>query len=137
MQRISGLIDREYNGGKWTRARFNSFVKSVLRSASRRWEPKYACLNDAFVAKQINKKSGRIAKHYSCNSCKEAFPSADVQVDHISPIIDPQTGFTTWDEVINNLFCERDNLQVLCTSCHNTKTAEEKQQAKERKNDNR
>lgn len=123
-----------FNGGDWTQARFNSFVKSTLRAASRRWPPKYQCLNDAFVIVQTNVKSGRAAKHYRCNCCKQLFVGADVEVDHIKPLIDPSTGFTTWDEVIDNLFCEKDNLQVLCKPCHVTKTSAEKQQAKERKN---
>lgn len=127
--------DRMRNGGKWTEAKFNSFIKSSLRAASRRWEPKYSCLNDAFVDKKVNEKTGRIAKHFRCNECLELFPSADVQVDHIFPVIDPSVGFTTWDSVINNMFCEKENLQVLCKFCHDTKTASEKKQAKERRDD--
>lgn len=126
-------MSREFNGGEWTQARFNSFVKSALRAASRRWPPKYQCLNDAYVTVQTNVKSGRLAKHYMCNECRLLHVGADVQVDHIAPLIDPSTGFTTWDEVINNLFCEKSNLQVLCKPCHLSKTAVEKQLAKERK----
>jgi 5-methylcytosine-specific restriction endonuclease McrA len=65
-----------------------------------------------------------------------AFPAKDVQVDHIHPIIDPSVGFESWDETIDRMFCEKNNLQVLCTNpCHKSKTAAEKQQAKERRND--
>lgn len=123
----------EFNGGAWTAARFNSFVKSALRAASRRWPPKYECLSEACTGPQINVKTGRVAKHYKCNECLLAFPAKDVQVDHISPLIDPSKGFTSWDEVINNMFCEKENLQVLCKPCHLSKTAVEKQLAKERK----
>jgi 5-methylcytosine-specific restriction endonuclease McrA len=125
---------KEYNGGDWTQARFNSFVKSALRAASRRWPPKYECLSDAYTGSQINSKSGRMAKHYQCNKCLGAFPAKDVQVDHISPLIDPSIGFTNWDDVVNNLFCEKSNLQVLCVDCHKIKTGLEKALAKERKN---
>lgn len=118
---------REFNGGDWTAARFNSFVKSALRSASQRWPPKYSCLSEACTGQKINPKSGRLAKHYKCNACNNDFPAKEVQVDHINPIIDPVTGFTTWDEVVNNMFCERENLQVLCTTCHKAKTKEEKE----------
>lgn len=122
------------NGGEWTEARFNSFVKSALRAASRRWPPKYTCLSEACIGSQINLKSGRMAKHYRCNKCLQSFPGKDVQVDHINAIINPETGFTSWDDVVNNMFCEKDNLQVLCLTCHKNKTNAEKAIAKERKN---
>lgn len=116
----------KFNGGGWTEARFNSFVKSALRAASRRWPPKYESLASAYVGQQVNSKSGRLAKHYKCACCSGSFPAKDVQVDHIAPIIDPLTGFTTWDDVVNNMFCEKENLQILCTECHKTKTAQER-----------
>lgn len=129
------LPDRQFNGGEWSEAKFNSFIKSALRAASRRWPPKYTSLNDAYVDRRTNIKSGKLAKHYLCAICGGFFPAADVQVDHIEPVIDPAVGFTTWDDVVERLFCEKENLQVLCTCCHKSKTAVEKQQAKERRND--
>lgn len=57
----------------------------------------------------------------------------NVHVDHINPAIDPNVGFTTWDDFINGLFCERDNLQVLCNECHLAKSNEEKARAKLRR----
>ena len=56
-----------------------------------------------------------------------------MQVDHIKPIIDPEIGFTNWDDVVNNMFCEKENLQVLCKDCHALKTASERKQSKEKK----
>jgi 5-methylcytosine-specific restriction endonuclease McrA len=122
-----------FNDGEWTVARFNSFVKSALRSASQRWPVKYKVLSEAFVGQKTNEKSGRLAKHFKCNSCKEDFPAKDVQVDHIKPIIDPVVGFSSWDDVVYNMFCERDNLQVLCKTCHNVKTKQEKEERKNAK----
>lgn len=123
-----------YNNGEWSKARFNSFIKSILRNGSLRWGPRYKCLSDAFTGSQINAKTNRLAKHYKCAECLQAFPGKDVRVDHIEPIIDPAVGFTNWDDVVNALFCEADNLQTLCVSCHHSKTQQEKQIAKERKN---
>ncbi len=119
-----------FNDGEWTLARFNSFVKSALRSASQRWPVKYKVLSEAYVGQKINESSGRLAKHYKCKSCEKDYPAKNVQVDHVKPIIDPVQGFTTWDEVIYNMFCERDNLQVLCKTCHDTKTKSEKEERK-------
>lgn len=124
---------KEFNNGDWSQARFNSFIKSALRGASRRWPPKYTCLAGAYSGKRVNASTGRVGKHYRCARCGGDFPAKQVQVDHIRPIIDPQVGFTSWDDVINNMFCEQDNLQVLCTACHSDKTAKEKQLAKEYK----
>lgn len=117
---------REYNGGSWTPSRFHSFIKSALRAASRRWPPKYTCLNEAFVDKRINTKTGREGKHYRCNACKGVFPTSEVQVDHIEPAV-PVTGFTNWDEIINLMFCEKEGFQVLCKSCHQVKTSKERE----------
>lgn len=124
------------NGGEWTEARFTSFVKSGLRSTSRRWPPKYECLGDAFVGKQVCSVSGRLGKHYRCAGCNGNYAARFVQVDHINPIIDPNTGFTSWDDVVNNMFCEKHNLQVLCSVCHKAKTQSEREIATERKKKN-
>jgi 5-methylcytosine-specific restriction endonuclease McrA len=114
------------NGGEWTEARFRSFVTSSLRAASRRWPVKFKALKEAFVGRKTNNKTGKIAMHYKCVSCNKHFVAADVQVDHIAPVVDPVKGFLSWDVYIDNLFCELNNLQILCKPCHKEKTAEEK-----------
>ena len=119
---LSKKKQRQYNGGLWTEGRFNSFVTSILRSGSRKWAPKYQTLNEAKTEKQINKATGRIAQHFRCATCQGEFPAKQVQVDHIVPIGTEKT----WDQFIDGLFCEPDNLQVLCIPCHKIKTKEEK-----------
>ncbi len=119
------------NGGEWTEARYRSFVKSALRSASQRWPPKYQSLNEACIGTKLNVKTGRMAKHYKCNQCKNDFPAKEVEVNHIVPVV-PTSGFTTWDEVIERMFCEKNGLEVVCKPCHKAITKEEN---KERNND--
>jgi 5-methylcytosine-specific restriction endonuclease McrA len=118
-----------YNGGKWTKGRFTSFVTSILRGGSRRWEPKYACLADSRTVKKINSKTGRLAQHFQCAACLDDFPAKEVQVDHIKEIGREKS----WDEFIDGLYCESDNLQVLCIPCHKIKTLSEKPPKKEKK----
>lgn len=96
----------------------------------RRWPPKWSTLKEAFVGKKINKKTGKQAMHYRCAGCKKHYVAKDVQVDHIQPVVDPTTGFLSWDVYIDRMFCDSVNLQVLCKTCHNTKTAKEKDDAK-------
>lgn len=123
MGRPSG--EKTRNSGNWTEARFNSFIKSMLRQGTRRWGPIQECLKKARVSRG----------YYLCNGCKEEVTATikedrkrvkNAIVDHIHPIIDPKTGFTTWDECINRMFCETDNLQVLCKECHDKKSMDER-----------
>jgi hypothetical protein len=118
------------NGGKWTEARYRSFVTSTLRAGSRKWPPKYETLNAAKTEKKINKATGRLAQHYLCAMCEQEYTQKDVQVDHIKPVIDPKKGFVSWDTYIDRMFCEGKNLQVLCKVCHAEKTKLEKEISK-------
>ena len=133
MSRPSGPKNR--CGGQWSEARFNSFIKGMLRQGTRRWAPITSCMREANVSRGI----------YLCADCKEEVPLTvkdgrkrikNVFVDHINPIIDPAVGFTTWDECIQRMFCEKDNLQVLCKSCHDDKSIKERAIAAETRKKN-
>lgn len=121
-----------HNGGKWSEARYRGFIISALRAASRRWPPKFEVLKEAKTEKKVNKKTKRLAQHFLCAACQKEFTATNVQVDHIEPIIPPHTGFTTWDDFIKRLYCEKSNLQVLCKGCHLIKTKKEKDASTQR-----
>lgn len=119
-------------GGRWTEAKFNTFIRNALRSASRKWAP----IQDA--KKKANVRRGV----YECAGCKQHVPPTlkqgrkrvqNVFVDHVKPIVDPKVGFVSFDEFIERLFCEEDNLQVLCGDCHDKKSMSERKQAAERR----
>lgn len=117
---------------QWTESRYRSFITSTLRSATKRWAPKTEC-----------KKQARVRRgEYKCASCGTIGPASvridgkkfdNAVVDHIVPVVDPAVGFTTWDEYIERMFCEMDNLQVLCHECHQAKSDEERRIATERR----
>lgn len=130
MARPSGPKTRA--GGIWTEARYKSFVVGNLRQSSRKWPPIGECLKAARVARG----------EYLCAGCGEVVPATtkvdgkrvkNVHVDHINPIVNPATGWVSFDSFINGLFCEPENLQVLCEVCHTIKTNNEKAIAKERR----
>lgn len=108
---------KPYNNGQWTQARFNSFIKGLLRKGTMRWGPIQQAKKDARVDRGL----------YLCNGCKTVVPltvdkKKNVFVDHIEPI----GKFESWDKVVEKMFCEQDNLQVLCKDCHDRKTKEER-----------
>ncbi len=108
----------------WTEAKFKSFIKNNLRSATRKWKPIQEC-----------KRLARVRRGwYLCACCKQEIPASitkkgkrvnNAHVDHIAPIVDPAVGFTDWNDCIERMFCELDNLQLLCTKCHDKKSAKE------------
>ena len=112
---------RKYNGGKWTEGRFRGFVVGLLRAGSKKWPPKYETLNKALTERKINEATGKMANHYKCAKCKQLFPLTKVEVDHKKPVVS-DSGFTNYEDYIDRLFCEADNLQVLCKPCHKAKS---------------
>lgn len=117
---------------QWTEARIKGFIISVLRAGTRRWPPKHNVKNAAKTEKKINEASGRLAQHYQCVNCKKEYTSTNIEVDHIQPVVDPDKGFTTWDDYISRLFCDEQGLQVLCNTCHDEKSS--KEQSKRKRN---
>ena len=115
-------VKNRRNNGRWTEGRYKSFITSALRGAFRRWPPKFDVLKDAYTGTKTNAASGRQAKHYKCAKCGNDFPQKQVQVDHREPI----GNCRNWTTFIARLFCEGDNLQVLCKPCHKTKTKGER-----------
>jgi len=117
-------VMKPYNTGQWSEARYASFIKSALRRAM--WPVKYQCLRNAYVQDGVNPKTGRRIKQYRCNLCKELFMQKELKVDHIDPVVCPLAGWVSWDVYISRLFCELDNLQAICTTCHDAKSAKER-----------
>lgn len=126
------VIEKPRASGTMTEAMFTTFVKSALRNKSRFWKP----ISD--VLKKSRVERGK----YLCNGCGEIVPSSivvndkrvkNIVVDHNPPVIDPERGFTSWDDFINRLFCEEEFLQALCHECHNKKSQEERLLAKNSK----
>lgn len=123
MSRPSG--EKTRCNGMWTEARYNSFIKSLLRQGTRKWAPIQEVKRRARVRRGV----------YRCECCKVEGPASIVVegkrtnnaiVDHIETIIPVEEGFIDWDETIEAMFSETDNLQLLCHACHSKKTTGER-----------
>lgn len=111
------------NNGTLTESQFWSFIRSGLRQKSRWWKPITQCKLNAKRAYKGPLKRQKF--EYQCNSCKNWFAEKNINVDHVVPAgslncAQDLPGF------VERLFCETDNLQVLCTVCHDVKTKSEK-----------
>ena len=100
-----------------------SWLRSALRSASRRYPPVFEALDRA--KRPYKGSNPRQKVCYLCAQCKEEFNGKQVAVDHIIPA----GSLSTWDDVmpfVKRLFCSVEGLQVLCHTCHDVKTLADK-----------
>jgi hypothetical protein len=116
-------VPRTRNGGKWTEAQYWQAVRSALRRGFRFWKP----IVDALKAAKTPFRGPHGQRFaYLCAGCGKLHPRKAVNVDHVVPCgqlrqLDHIAGF------LERLTAERsEDFQVLCGSCHSTKTAKER-----------
>ena len=115
----------------WSEARFWSFIRSALRSAWSRYPPKYIVVANARrVSQSANKK---LKWEFQCNECKDWFPQKETSVDHIKPAGTLRC-YEDLPKFVEQLFVGVDDLQVLCSACHASKTLKERQDKKDNNN---
>ena len=109
-------------------------VKGAIRRAFSRSELRRSVLQDAKIS-HTDPSRPRVKTWYACAKCSRPFAQHELEVDHIEPIIPVDTALEhmSWDTLVNNTWCDKKKLQVLCESCHDAKSAIERAQRKEHK----
>ena len=116
-------VAKTRNAGTMSESAFWSFIRSGLRQKSRWWKPITQC---KLEAKRPYKGTNKRQKfEYQCNECKNWFIEKLINVDHIHPAGSLKCA-ADLPAFVERLFCETDNLQVLCEACHNIKTQNER-----------
>lgn len=108
-------IERPFNGGRWTRARYFGFIRTALRKASVRWPPRIEAKNR--YRRQYRGENKRRKWEYQCSRCGEWFADGEVEIDHLEPCGKLQD-YADLPEFVRKLFCEAERLQLLCHFCH-------------------
>ena len=119
-------VARTRNAGTMTESSFWSMIRAALRQKSRWWKPIAKAKQEA---RRACKKRGKQKWEYQCNYCKQWFPDKKINVDHITPAGTLRC-YADLPGFVERLFCEVDNLQVLCSNCHDKKTQDEKKASK-------
>ena len=109
-------VPRTRAGGEWTEAAFWGFIRSALRGASRRWPP---IVRQAIQAarRPLAVKRGNQKWEYLCSICQTYHKGTNVAVDHIIPAGSLRS-FADLPGFCERLFCEADQLRVVCDRCH-------------------
>ena len=116
-------VEKGRAGGLWSEARYFSFIRSLLRRGFMKYPVKFQVKNTAsrpYVGSDKRRK-----KEYQCAVCNGWFADKDVAVDHIIPCGSLKT-YKDLPKVVSTLFCEKENLQVICKDCHQIKTNKER-----------
>lgn len=117
------LVPKPRNAGTMTESAFWSFIRSALRQKSRWWKPILQC---KLAARRAYKGPNKRQKfEYQCAICEKWFQEKKINVDHIIPAGSLNCA-ADLPGFVERLFCEQDNLQVLCEKCHDEKTKTEK-----------
>lgn len=95
----------------------DTWVKGKLRQMSLRWPPRSEALRRSRADRGL----------YKCAMCHDVFKMHQVHLDHKVPVIALDQKEFNWTNFIERLFCDVEGFQVLCTTCHDAKTAIEDQ----------
>ena len=131
----------EYDeNGRWIQER--NRIKGAIRRVFRLFPQ----MKDVLSAARVElppalKKNGEPGKRnqirFKCAECGGLFSRKNVQVDHIEPVVPlhKTEADMTYDEIVRGICCNKENLQVVCStplkrsggipSCHKKKTDEE------------
>ena len=90
-------------------------AKAALRRVSSYWWAMSEAMDRAKVSRGL----------WECASCKGHFKRHEVQKDHISPVVSTNGEKNDMNIYIETLFCEPENIQILCKPCHGIKTSTE------------
>ena len=104
--------------GAWRRIFARSPICIEVLKEGKRYVPKY---------KKDGTRSKKDAVEYNCQVCNRWVRGSikgksNIAVDHIIPVIDEEGGFVDWNTFHDRLFCDKSNLQRICTLCHKIKT---------------
>ena len=96
----------------------------------------YSPLAQEVREKALSEEKGvRGGKRFNCNVCGKSYPTAQVFVDHIEPLIEIGKNYYeyTLEEIYQRMFCDISNLQLICKECHHDKSQNENKGRKEAK----
>lgn len=106
-----------------TEAGFWAFIRSSLRQRSRFWKP--ILLAKDKVKRKYEGQNKKQKYEYQCNHCKKWYAAKNVNVDHVVPAGELNCA-ADLPGFVERLFIEEHGLQVLCLSCHDKKSANER-----------
>lgn len=114
-------VPRTHAGNTWTKSAYFGFIRSCLRRAWTRYPVRYQVLAKAKTVV----KGKRHKYEYECAKCGKNYKQKEIEVDHIIACGSLKE-YSDLPKFVSTLFCESDNLRVVCKPCHKKITAKER-----------
>lgn len=115
-----------------------NLIKGAIRRVFSRSELRRRALDKAHIKDYHDPSRKRVTRWGRCSTCNKLEPLYLLQIDHKEPIIpiDSTLEQMSWDEVVDNIWCDERNLQAVCKPCHKAKSKiENAQRRKNKKNE--
>lgn len=110
-----------------TKAEFFKYIRGALRMQWKRYPLKIEFKNSRAIPnfEGSGVTNPRVKKVVQCDECKNWFAQSATEVDHLKPcgtIRDWETAST----FMHNMFCDKDNMSIVCVPCHALRTYSER-----------
>lgn len=108
-------------------AKERGLLKGAIRRIFSRSELRRRALDRALVEDYHDPSRKRVTRWGRCTECQKMEPSYLLEIDHELPIVPVGSSLEdmSWDQVIDNVWCDERNLKAMCKPCHKEKTKAE------------
>lgn len=110
-----GVAPKTRNSATLSESGFWSFIRSTLRQKSRWWKPIMETKNATRISYVGTNKRRKFS--YICEECSKECDAKACAVHHKTPV-GTLTCANDLPTFVENLFCEKDGLILLCDECH-------------------
>lgn len=104
-----------------------NLIKGALRRVFSRSELRRSIIDASIIIGFTDDTRPRVKTWCKCAECGKPTPKSYAVVDHLSPVVklDSSLEEMSWNELVDNIWCEASNLQVLDEECHLLKSKQE------------
>lgn len=104
-----------------------NLVKGALRRVFSRSELRRKVVDKTIVKGHVDDSRKRVKTWCKCSGCGAFTPKSYMEVDHRLPVVplDKSLMDMSLEELVNNLWCDENNLAAICETCHDEKTKQE------------
>lgn len=116
-----------------------NLIKGGIRRVFSRSELRKKILEKSIIKEYGDPNRKRVTRWSKCDNCGKMEPTYLMQIDHKEPVVPINTSFDDMsiDDLVDNQWCDEDNLKPLCKPCHEIKTkAENKERRRLKKERN-